>query len=140
MKEGKELVESIFRVTDAIEELKNKQLGGYGITSSQEKVMRFIYRDSNLTTQKDIERGMKVSHPTIVGIVARLEKAGMVIHHRDLNDRRNKIVELTEEGKKVCAAIDKYVSELGASLRNVLSDDEAKAVISHMDTITDYLS
>lgn len=43
-------------------------------------------------TQKEIEDHLQVSHPTIVGIVSRLEKNGFVACSVDEKDRRNKIV------------------------------------------------
>ena len=55
--------------------------------------------------QKQLQTMMNVSHPTMVGLVQRLEANGFVTTAPDTMDRRNKIVSLTEEAE---AFINKY--------------------------------
>ena len=62
------------------------------LTYSQVRVLKIIWKHGGQVTQKEIEKELKVSHPTIVGIVRRLEKSGYVNCHVDPDDRRNKLV------------------------------------------------
>lgn len=68
------------------------------LTSSQVRVLKFVRsRRPEKTTQKDIERFLQVSHPTVVGILQRLEHKGIVTTEFDGADKRNKYVYLTEK-------------------------------------------
>ena len=67
----------------------------HGLTFSQVHVLDFVLACGGSATQKEIEIYLGVSHPTIVGLVSRLEKAGFVTSHIDENNRRNKIVCVT---------------------------------------------
>ena len=64
----------------------------HGLTYSQVHVLSFVQACGGSATQKEIEIYLDVSHPTIVGLVSRLEKSGFVTSHVDENNRRNKIV------------------------------------------------
>lgn len=62
------------------------------LTYAQVRVLKIIWEHGGQLTQKEIEDVLKVSHPTVVGLVGRLEKSGYVSCHVDPADRRNKIV------------------------------------------------
>lgn len=68
------------------------------LTSSQVRVLKFLRgRCGEPTTQKEIEHHLMVSHPTIVGIVQRLEHKGFVRTQFDGADKRNKYIYLTKK-------------------------------------------
>lgn len=62
------------------------------LTYAQVRVLKILWKHGGQAAQKVIETELKVSHPTVVGIVSRLEKSGYVSCHTDPGDRRNKIV------------------------------------------------
>ncbi len=68
------------------------------LTSSQVRVLKFLRsRSSEKTTQKDIEHYLQVSHPTVVGILQRLEHKGFIRTEFDGSDKRDKYVYRTEK-------------------------------------------
>ncbi len=68
------------------------------LTSSQVRVLKFLRgRKGEKTTQKDIENYLKVSHPTVVGIVQRLENKGFIWTEFNGQDKRNKYIYLTQK-------------------------------------------
>ena len=54
-----------------------------------------------MATQKEIEQYFQVSHPTVVGIVQRLEHKGFVRTEMDERDKRKKLIFLTEYEEKM---------------------------------------
>lgn len=63
-----------------------------GITFSQANVLGYLETLGGSATQKEIEVHLAVSHPTVTGIVSRLEKNGFLTCYPDPADKRNKIV------------------------------------------------
>lgn len=72
------------------------------LTFAQARVLEYVISKGGNTTQKSIEDYLEVSHPTVVGIVSRMEKSGYLVCHVDKEDKRNKIVEVTE--RAVCVS------------------------------------
>ena len=86
-------------ITDKMIEKADKDMEQYGLTFTQSRVLGFL-RDKECVTQKEIEKHLEVSHPTVVGIVSRMEQNGFVTTWFDPADKRNKMVKLTEKAKK----------------------------------------
>ncbi len=77
----------------------DSQLKKNNLTFSQSQVLFFIACNGGRVTQKQIAEFLDVSHPTVVGLIARLEKNGYISCHTDETDRRNKIVCQTQKAR-----------------------------------------
>lgn len=94
------------------ERLKNKadeDFREYNITFSQSRILVFLREHDNEVTQKEIETFLEVSHPTVSGIVSRMEQNGFVTCRMDHRNRRNKIVRLTEKALIIGEKIDEKI-------------------------------
>lgn len=87
-------------VTERLKKDTDYMLSKKGLTFSQSRLMFFLSQNGGSATQKEIEVFMDVSHPTVVGLVNRMEQNGFISCHIDPLDRRNKIVSLTEKAKE----------------------------------------
>lgn len=86
-----------FKIIDEkIKVRADADLKRHGLTLTQTRVMGFLAEMGGQATQKEIEEDFQVSHPTVVGLVSRMEQKGLVTTCPDLMDRRNKLVKLTE--------------------------------------------
>lgn len=88
------------QLNDKMKQHAEADLKEIDMTISQTRVMRILHEKGGQATQKAIEDYLRVAHPTVVGIVSRLEKSGFVTCHADENDRRNKVVCVTEKARK----------------------------------------
>ena len=70
-----------------------------GLTMSQMMVLIILERNEGAVNQREIEKALDVAHPTVVGLVSRLEKNGFVSCRIDPENRRNKIVRLTDKSR-----------------------------------------
>ena len=75
----------------------DKDLEEWGLTLSQIRVLHVIGDHGGSVAQKELERILEVSHPTVVGLVSRMQKNGFVNVSVDTKDHRNKIVSFADK-------------------------------------------
>ena len=78
---------------------------------------------------------MNVAHPTVVGIVSRLEKNGFSKCYVDEADKRNKIFCLTEKAIDVGEQMNAEIEMNEKKLLNNLSDDDINSLRRILKTI-----
>ena len=94
------------------------------LTLSQTRVLEFIHMRGTQTTQKEIEEYLEVSHPTVTGIISRLEKNGFLSCYFDPDDRRNKIVCNTEKARMLNAFMAEEKNRMEHMMTVGLSETE----------------
>lgn len=103
-----------------IEKQLNNQFGemfkDYSLTGAQISLMVFLYDAKDRTvTQKEIADMFVLSHPTIRGIVRRLEENGLIYTTRLETDQRQIVLQLSDKG---FALVDKNINKIHAILDN----------------------
>ena len=77
--------------------------------------------------QKDIEKCLKLTNPTVTGIVKRLEEKEMIARCPSSTDARYKCLHVTEKGRDViCKSFKFGADNIEKQLVKDLSDDEVK--------------
>lgn len=114
----------IKRLADKIKISVDVLLKEQDLTFSQTLVISFLCSQNGRATQKEIEEHLQVSHPTVVGIISRLEKNGFVSYHMDQKDRRNKIVCATEKALNTVDAMRVGKRQMEEKLTKGLSEEE----------------
>ena len=72
------------------------------LTSSQVRVLKYLReRSTEPTTQKDLEQYLQVTHPTVVGIVQRLEQKEFIRTEFDGSDKRKKYIYRTDKEEEL---------------------------------------
>ncbi len=116
----------IKRIGDRLRARADCRLKQYGLTFSQICVIGRIDMWGGSATQKQIERAMGVSHPTVVGLVGRLESAGFVRCETDEKDRRNKIIHLEPKAYAIEAEIQADREKNEAILTAGMTEEESE--------------
>lgn len=93
-------------INDKLKVKADAELKQYNLTMAQCRVLTYLSSQGGQATQKEIEVFLNVSHPTVVGIVSRMEQNGYVTCW-PCEDGRNKYVRLTPQAE----AIDKDMQE-----------------------------
>ena len=65
-------------ITDKIKMRADADLAQQGLTLTQSRVLGYLDRSGGQATQKEIEGFLQVSHPTVAGIINRMEQNGFV--------------------------------------------------------------
>ena len=70
------------------------------LTAAQGHIMGFLSRQSQPPCPRDIEEAFHLSHPTVSGLLSRLEQKGFIALRTDPNDRRCKRIYIQPRGQE----------------------------------------
>ena len=107
----------------------NKNLAEFNLTGVQHEIMCFIDRNEHERDvfQKDIEKCLKLTNPTVKVIVKRLEEKELIARCPSSNDARYKCLHLTEKGREViCKSFQFGANHIEKQLVKGMTDDEVK--------------
>lgn len=95
MEEKERIGYLIHKIDKKIKVNADNDLFSHDLTFSQSQILHHLQKNGGSLSQKQLQDLLKASHPTIVGLVQRLEAKGYVECFTDPNDRRYKIVKQT---------------------------------------------
>ena len=91
----------IFRNLDCVLGRRMDQaLAGMDLTFSQGHIIGYLVHCPTPPCAKDIEERFHLSHPTVSGLLARLEKKEFIALREDPEDRRRKLVYVLPKGQQ----------------------------------------
>ena len=110
---------------DELEKQVNNELRSADLTMAQVGALMILKRSpQEQMTLKELEKKLHVAQSTAVGIVARLERKGLVECFGDTADRRIKMVRITENGRKCSQIAVQHVKQAEERLMSGLSLEE----------------
>lgn len=104
------IVAALRRIIRAVDLHSRWLVEAHGLTGPQLAVLQEIGRLGTASSGA-LARSVHLSHPTVTGILSRLEKRGLVGRTRGREDRRIVVVALTESGRAVLAAMPSLLQE-----------------------------
>ncbi len=116
----------IKNINDKLKAKADADLKHYNLTLTQSRVFAFLRHKGGQATQKEIETFLEVSHPTVVGIVSRMEQNGHVTTRTDARDKRNKIVKLTRQAEELGIDMEHNILATEKKIISTLSDEDAE--------------
>lgn len=125
----------IKNINDKLKVKADADLKRYNLTLTQSRVFAFLNSKGNQATQKEIEVFLEVSHPTVVGIVSRMEQNGYVTSWIDRNDKRNKIVKLTKQAEALGMDMEHRILSNERKMLASLSDEDIERLREMLLTI-----
>ncbi|MBE6888337.1 MAG: winged helix-turn-helix transcriptional regulator [Ruminococcaceae bacterium] len=111
-------------LSDLIEKKANSNLAQYDITISQARILTHLAHCGRKVPLKELEKTFKVSQATMQGVIARMEKKGLLCTVHLPADRKQKLVVLTEFGSGLAASIFNDISFVNKNLISSLTPDE----------------
>ncbi len=112
------------KITDKIRSKGDQELKEHHLTMQQSRILIILDKNPDVMTQKEIENMLEVSHPTVTGIISRMERSGFLECSPDPEDRRNKIVKPTRKAKRITHEMEKKISENEAMMLCGLSAEQ----------------
>lgn len=111
-----------------------------GLTLKQGRAIDFLNsRPNKSASQKEIGRFFKVSHPTVTGIVQRMEKQGLVSVDPSRKGRASKMLTLTEKGIAICRRGEELVADFDETMLKGFTEEEAAALVSMLARVCENL-
>lgn len=115
----------IKQIHDGLEKNANNALRDDNITMTQiGALIELSNAPQHELALKELERRLHVAQPTAVGIVSRLEDKGLVEGFSSKEDKRIKIVHITESGLNSCLKADTKMHQAEEQLLDGFSEEE----------------
>lgn len=90
----------IKKTSQAFEKSASQVLAPYDLTPSQFKILKYVTLNPEASVRQiDLETYFGMSNPTVTGIIQNLEKKGMIYRQSHPDDKRSKIIILSEKAK-----------------------------------------
>ncbi len=115
-------------ISEYIDREANRQLRQYGLTISQGRILTYLHDCQKTVTQKELETYFGVSHPTIVGILKRLEEKELIRSEVNPENRTMKNIYLTEKEASFFQTMRAMQTEMEKKLMNHFQEEEAKQI------------
>lgn len=125
-------------INDKLKVKADADLKHFDLTFTQSRVFAYLQERGGQATQKEIEVFLNVAHPTVVGIVSRMEQNGYVTSFLD-KDKRNKIVQFTQKAREIGIDMEQHMQENEQNLLAPLSQDEAEQLREMLTAIYNHL-
>lgn len=105
----------------------NQMMAKFDLTATQTFTMIYLFKSYEKkiqVKQKDIEREMDISNPTVTGILNRLESKGLIERVECKNDARAKNICVTKKALDLDIVLREMFSENEKQLVSSLNDEE----------------
>jgi len=136
MKNHEECGMLIKQIHDGLEKNANNALREDNLTMTQiGTLIELNGEPQHELTLKELEKRMHVAQPTAAGIVSRLEDKGLVEGYISKEDKRIKIVHLTESGAKSCEQADIKMHQAEKQLLEGFSKAEKEAFYDYLERV-----
>ena len=115
---------SIRRLYWASDQTMTATLASMDLTASQGHILAFIAHSPQPPCPRDMEEAFRLSHPTVSGLLARLEKKGFIRITPDPTDRRCKRVSLDAKGLECMAKMEATIAASEEKLVQNFTEEE----------------
>lgn len=119
-----------------IEKLSNHALAPYELTHTQYKILMLLYRKQDQPLRQiDVENHFAMTNPSVTGIIQNLEKKRLVQRVPNPEDRRSKLLVLTERALSMRQELHALGESLEKQVTANLSGNESRQLIELLNKI-----
>lgn len=126
-------------INDKLAARADAELKQFNLTMSQCRVFLYLSSRGGQATQKEIETFLDVAHPTVVGLVSRMEQNGYVTCW-PCEDGRNKYVKLTAQAEAIDRDMQENMYANEEMLLAPLSPEEREQLRDLLLTVAEHLT
>ena len=108
----------------ATDQAMTNALASMDLTAAQGHIMGFINHQPTPPCPRDIEEAFRLSHPTVSGLLSRLEKKGFIQIRPDEADRRVKRIYPLSKAKELTETMHAAITASEARLTQDFTEEE----------------
>ena len=123
-----------------MEHFMNQQLQALDLTASQGQIIGYLTHAKEPPCARDLEEFFRLSHPTVSGLLSRMESKGFVEIRPDERDKRIKRIYLLEKGLACSRQIAQSIEENENRMIRGFSEEEAELFLSLLRRAIDNMS
>ena len=113
-----------------VEHLMNMRLQQLELTSAQGHIIGYLTHAKEPPCARDLEKFFRLSHPTVSGLLSRMEAKGFVEIRPDPEDRRVKRIVLQEKGMACSREIEQCIRENERRMVRGFSPEEEELFVN----------
>jgi DNA-binding MarR family transcriptional regulator len=129
----------IWALDHSLQRISRRMQRSLGVTGPQRLVIRIVGRFPGIPAG-DLARLLHLHASTLTGIVARLERHGLIGRRADPRDGRRSLLGLTDNGRRFDVATEGTVEAAVARALERISADELQAARATLQSIADSLA
>ena len=138
---GEPIGPRIRRLDHLIVQAINRGFEAMDLTSTQSHILRYLSENEDrVVYPRDIERRFGLTHPTVSGVLQRLEAKQYIVCSADPNDRRCKRVALTDGARQYLQDIFRFFSALEQTITRGMTDDEVHTFLRLLEQASENLT
>jgi len=112
---------------------RDEHLKQIGLTQSQADVIILLAHESDkVFHQRDIERALNYTNPTVTGLLNRLEQKNFIVRQVDPNDSRARIIKLTDTALEILEEIYQSIRQTEQMILDGFSKEELDILMPFM--------
>lgn len=124
----------LYRALDAVMPRFRKIFNEFGLTEQQWRVLRVLWEHDEIAF-RELSDNTLIPAPSLVGVVDRLAKQGLVDRRRSAEDRRNVFVRATNEGSELHQTVRPHVDKAYVEMRESIDADDWRELIEGLERI-----
>ena len=94
------------------------------LTAAQGRIIGFVIHSPRPPCPRDLEEHFGLSHPTVLGLLSRLEKKGFIAFYPDPQDRRIKRIQVLPKGMELHETVGRIIDETEEKLVSGFTEEE----------------
>lgn len=94
------------------------------LTAAQGHIMGYISNQAEPPCPRDLEEAFHLSHPTVSGLLSRLEQKGFIEQRTDPEDRRRKRIYILPKGRECHETMHQTIQSIESRMVQGFSDAE----------------
>lgn len=137
MNENKDILKLttvLFRTMNNVEAVIKKDIKGYQLNSTEFGTLELLYNRGKQPIQSICNK-LLMANSSMTYIIDKLETRGMITRIADEEDRRNTLIDLTDQGRSFFDSIFPHHVETLQSIYQKLNHDEIIALIDSLKKI-----
>ncbi|GAN59743.1 MarR family winged helix-turn-helix transcriptional regulator [Acetobacter cibinongensis] len=88
----------------------------FGLTDATWRPIYYLNLSASPLRQTDLARSLSLEAPSLVRLLDVLEKRGFIVRATDEEDRRSKLVSITDAGREIAALVSRAADQVAARL------------------------
>lgn len=117
------------QANNAMNQEMNSFAQRYGLTGMQMSIIDFLtHFPGNSCDQHQIENEFGIKRSTTTVLLQRMAKKNLIERHPLPEDRRQKVVTLTAEGKKLSSDVSAYITQYEEKLKADFSEQDISKI------------
>lgn len=128
------------QINELIKQRADKDMQCCGVTFSQGRIIGFLMENGGEAPQKALTEHLGASAPTVTGLITRMEKKGMLSCREDPDDRRGKMVALTDKSRAAASSLVGLISAQEERMVKGLTQQQADELGRLLETVLSNVS